>query len=117
MPHKAPLLITIVCGFGFHIPRLPAALDQSCQLARYPTSRDRRVALTDNVVDHVQYPQALAARELVMDEIQRPATSVQWAQDARRQPLTEAILFDLKNWIDNLKDYSCFFCWRYFSGK
>ena len=35
--------------------------------------RDRREAFTGDVVDHVEHPEALAARKLVMDEIQRPA--------------------------------------------
>ncbi|KZX94185.1 hypothetical protein A3721_10075 [Sulfitobacter sp. HI0023] len=35
--------------------------------------RDRREALPGNIIDHVEHSEALAARELVMDEIQRPA--------------------------------------------
>ena len=57
------------------LPGFAAALDQGRQFTRHTASRDRAVrdrseALAGDVVDHVEHPEALAAGELVVDEIQ-----------------------------------------------
>lgn len=60
--------------------------------SRHPTPRnrgvrDRRQALTGNVVDHIQNPEALAVGELVMDKTQRPPrTGMHLAQDRGPRP-------------------------------
>src|SRR5215475_13128159 len=63
---------------GHDHPRLAAALDQSRELACHPLARNRRVgnrrqALPGHVIDDVEDTRAAAARELVVDEIERPA--------------------------------------------
>ena len=62
---------------GYDHLRLAAALDQGRELACHPSARDRRVgnrcqALPGHVIDDIEDAKAAAARELVVDEIERP---------------------------------------------
>ena len=57
---------------------MPRRLDQHRQLAGDPSARDRgvgdrRQALAGHVVDDVEDAEAAAKRELVVDEVERPA--------------------------------------------